>query len=180
MSRRLYKSIGVSYKQEIDYKKIKDVTKELEEKGRRLGKHGEKFLADKKTLEEEIDKVNASVISERDKADIISQLNAAILVLQEEYEEVIVQEEECVHEKMEEQTEQMQEAIDEWKMQEDLLRGTEMDATSCDTLEAAEAAEDMKIKFEQMKLDYVEKLKLQMEQAEIQHRNVRIRKLSGH
>ena len=48
-----------------------------------------------------------------------------------------------------------------------------MDVASKDTSAAAGAAEAKKKEFETMKSNYVEKLKLQMEQAETQRRNIR-------
>ena len=71
------------------------------------------------------------------------------------------------------------EAADEFEKQADSLKNVQMDVASKDTSAAAEAAEAKKKEFETMKSNYVEKLKLQMEQAETQRRNIRNRRLSG-
>ena len=80
---------------------------------------------------------------------------------------------------LEDQIESMQEAADEFEKQADSLKNVQMDVASKDTSAAAEAAEAKKKEFETMKSNYVEKLKLQMEQAETQRRNIRNRRLSG-
>ena len=174
-------SKGENYRRhgEIGYKELHDEAEERIEKNDKLHGLGLRFESDKAKLEAEIDKVNASSISQKDKAAIISQLNAAILVLQEEYEEAVVQEEERVYGEIQEQIEQMEEAVDELDQQIDSLRDVSMEASSTDASAAADAAETKKQEFEQMKAEYAEKLKLQMDQAEIQRRNIRVRKLSG-
>ena len=89
------------------------------------------------------------------------------------------EEEAKIKEELEDQIESMQEAADEFEKQADSLKNVQMDVASKDTSAAAEAAEAKKKEFETMKSNYVEKLKLQMEQAETQRRNIRNRRLSG-
>ena len=48
-----------------------------------------------------------------------------------------------------------------------------------DTSAAADAADEKKEEFENMKREYAEKLKLQMEQAQMQQRNIRNRRITG-
>lgn len=175
----LSKGRNLGRRGEIECKELKDEAEERIEKSDKLNELGLRFESDKAKLEAEIDKVNASSISQKDKAAIISQLNAAILVLQEEYEEAVVQEEERIYDEIQEQIEQMGEAVDELEQQADSLRDIRMEASSTDASAAVDAAEAKKQEFEQMKAEYAEKLKMQMDRAEIQYRNIRVRKLSG-
>ena len=69
--------------------------------------------------------------------------------------------------------------IDEFTKQTDSLRGVKMEAASIDANSAADAGDTKKQEFEQMKAEYVEKLRLQMQQADIQQRNIRARRLRG-
>ena len=74
---------------------------------------------------------------------------------------------------------QMDQTIDELTEQVDVLRDVTMDAATTDASAAADAADAKKQEFEQMKEEYTEKLRLQMEQAEAQQRNIRNRRLNG-
>ena len=127
----------------------------------------------------EIEKVQNSKISDADKRKLVAQLEGAITKLQEQYDKEVTEEERKVQEELEGQIESMQEAADEMERQADSLRNVQMDAASTDASAAADAAEAQKQTFENMKSEYVEKLKLQMEQAEIQQRIIRNRRLSG-
>ena len=73
----------------------------------------------------------------------------------------------------------MQDAADEMEKQADSLREVHMEAASVDTSAAADAADEKKEEFENMKREYAEKLKLQMEQAQMQQRNIRNRRITG-
>lgn len=149
------------------------------QEGTKLHELGVKFESDKIKLEDEIEKVQNSKISDADKRKLIAQLNAAILTLQEQYDHDVTAEEERVQQELMGQIESMQEAADELERQADDLRGIKMEAASTDASAAADAAEAQKQAFEQMKAEYVEKLNLQIEQAAIQQRNIRNRRLSG-
>lgn len=149
------------------------------QEGTKLHELGTKFESDKAKLEDEIEKVQNSKISDADKRKLVAQLEGAITKLQEQYDKEVTEEERKVQEELEGQIESMQEAADEMERQADSLRNVQMDAASTDASAAADAAEAQKQTFENMKSEYVEKLKLQMEQAEIQQRIIRNRRLSG-
>ena len=149
------------------------------QEGTKLHELGVKFESDKAKLEDEIEKVQNSKISDADKRKLIAQLNAAIEALQEQYDQDVTAEEERVQQELMGQIESMQEAADELERQADDLRSIKMEAASTDASAAADAAEAQKQAFEQMKAEYVEKLNLQIEQAAIQQRNIRNRRLSG-
>lgn len=147
--------------------------------GKKLHELGAKFESDKGKLEDEIEKVQNSKISDADKRKLVTQLKNAITKLQEQYDKDVSEEEKNVQEELESQFELMQEAADEMQKQADSLRKVQMDAASTDASAAADTAEAQKQVFENMKNEYLEKLNLQMEQAEMQRRNIRNRRLSG-
>lgn len=149
------------------------------QEGTKLHELGVKFESDKAKLEDEIEKVQNSKISDADKRKLIAQLNAAIVVLQEQYDRDVTAEEQRVQQELLVQIDSMQEAADELERQADNLRSVEMEASSTDASAAADAAEVQKRAFEQMKAEYVEKLNLQIEQAAIQQRKIRNRRLNG-
>lgn len=149
------------------------------QEGDRLHELGAKFEADKGKLEEQIDKVKSSKISKADKQRLVTQLEAAITMLQEQYDREVTEEEERQQQELMEQIESMQEAADELDHEAADLRAIKMDAAATDAAAAADAADEQKRAFEEMKKEYTEKLNLQMQQAEIQRRNIRNRRLSG-
>lgn len=161
---------------EIDYTELDKETSEKVSEGDRLQKLGEKFESDKNKLEEEIDKVMAAKISRKDKAALLQELKAAIEKLQEQYDEDVAAEQARVQEEIQARTERMEEAVDELEQQADSLRGVNMDAAATDASSAADAAEAKKQEFEKMKSMYDEKLRMQMEQAEIQRNNIQSRR----
>lgn len=149
------------------------------QEGDKLHELGTKFESDKGKLEAEIEKVQNSKISDADKRKLIAQLDNAIVALQEQYERDVTEEEQRIQEELMGQIESMQEAADELEHQATDLRAVKMEAAATDAAAAADAAEDQKRAFEEMKKEYVDKLNLQMEQAAIQQRNIRNRRLSG-
>lgn len=156
----------------------KEVGDKLQE-GKNLEELAARFVSDKEKLESEIQKVQNAKISEKDKNALIAQLNDAISQLQEQYETEVAEEQEKVQETLEGKIEAMQEAALELERQEASLRSVQMDAASTDTSAAADTALEQKREFESMKQEYAEKLKLQVEQAEIQRRNIRNRQFGG-
>lgn len=143
----------------------------------RLHELGNRFEADKAKLEDEIEIIQNSKMSQADKQKLIAQLNASIKALQEQYTREVEEEEARVQKEQEGQIESMQEAADELEHQASELRGIKMDVATTDASAAADAAEAQKQAFEQMKAEYTEKLNLQIEQATIQQRNIRNRRL---
>lgn len=163
----------------LDGTVIKNEAGNLIEKADKFHELGKKFETDKARLEEAIEKIQNSAISDPDKKILINQLNANIEILKEQYECNVTAEEQKIQQRLIEQTESMQEAADELEQRANDLRGIKMEAASVDTTAVADAAEEQKQVFERMKEEYVEKLNLQIEQAAIQRRNIQNRKLSG-
>lgn len=163
----------------LDMKILKRESKDKLEEGNKLKELGMKFESDKEKLENEIEKVKKAKISENDKKKLLTELENAMTKVQEQYEQDVAEEQKKVQEEMEGKIESMQEAANELGKQADSLRNLKMDAASTDASAAAAAADDQKKAFETMKKEYTDKLKLQIEQAEIQQRAMRTRRLSG-
>lgn len=163
----------------LDAAVLRKESEDQVQEGAKLHELGTQFESDKTKLENEIEKVQNSKISDADKRKLIDQLEGVIVSLQEQYDKEVTEEEHKVQEEIEDQIESMQEAADELEKQKDSLRDVQMDVASTDASAVADAAEEKKQAFEAMKNEYIEKLKLQMEQAEIQRRNIRNRRLSG-
>lgn len=178
--RKVYsKGMNLGRHGEVGYAEINNETSEYIAEGERLHELGTQFVVDKTKLEDAIKKVQISNIPAEDKIQMIAELNVAIETLQEQYEADVVAEQLKVQEEIEGMLEQMDEAVDELEQQTDFLRGVTVEVADTDASATADIAEAKKQKFEQMKEEYAEKLRLQMEQAEIQQRNIRARQLSG-
>ncbi len=177
--RVLSKGMNLGRHSEVGYDELHKETGEQVAEGNRIHKLGAKFEADKTKLEDSIERLQASSIKPEDKAKMIAELNAAIDALQAQYEDEVAAEQAKVQEEIEGQLEQMDQVIDELTEQADSLRDVTMDAASTDASAAADAADEKKQAFEQMKEEYAEKLRLQMEQAEMQRREILNRRLSG-
>lgn len=148
------------------------------QEGINLNELGKKFESDKAKLEDKIKEVQNSRYSDVNKNKLITELENGIKKLQEQYDKEVAEKEQNVRKKLESQIESMQEAADEMERQADSLRNVHMDVTATDASAVADIAETQKQAFEDMKNKYVEKLKLQIEQAEIQKRIIRSRDLS--
>ena len=179
MRKVLSKGMNLGRHTEVGFDELNKETGEQLEERDRLHKIGAKFETDKAKLEDSIERVQAANIKSEDKAKMLAELNAAIDALQAQYEDDVTAEEAKVQKEIEGQLEQMDQTIDELTEQADSLRDVTMDASPIDTSAAAEAADAKKRDFEQMKEEYVEKLRLQIEQAEMQQRNIRNRRLNG-
>lgn len=174
---RLGRSMGLS--RGLDSRAMDEQAEDNVLEGTRLHELGEKFVSDKAKIEAEIEKVENSGISEQDKKKLIDQLESALSYLQDQYDLEVTEERERLQQELESQILDMQDAADEMEKQADSLREVHMEAASVDTSAAADAADEKKEEFENMKREYAEKLKLQMEQAEMQQRNIRNRRITG-
>ncbi len=179
MRKVLSRGMNLGRHEEIGYDELHKETGEQVAEGDRLRGLGEKFEADKTKLEDEIDRVQASKIKPEDKARIIAELNAVIDALQAQYDNEVAAEQARVQKEIAGQIEQMDQAIDELTEQADSLRDVTMEASATDASAAADAADEKKQEFEQMKEKFDEELRLQMEQAEIQQRSIHDRRSGG-
>lgn len=163
----------------LDRGVIRAETDKRIDEGNKLQMLGEKFEEDKEKLENEIDKVQNSSISEEDKRALINELNMAIEMLKEQYDTEVADEEERVQNELVEQLDAMQEGANESARLAKEFRDVQMEASNTDASAAADQAEEHKREFEQMKAEYLEKQELLREQAVIQQRKMRLRRLTG-
>lgn len=163
----------------LDRGVIRAETDKRIDEGTKLQMLGEKFEEDKEKLENEIDKVQNSSISEEDKRTLINELNMAIEMLKEQYDTEVADEEERVQNELVEQLDAMQEGANESARLAKEFRDVQMEASNTDASAAADQAEEHKREFEQMKAEYLEKQELLREQAVIQQRKMRLRRLTG-
>lgn len=161
---------------EIDYKEVDNETGKEVEEGNRLHELAVEFNSDKAKLEDEIDKVQASNISEADKKHIIAQIEYSIDKLQEQYDDDVAAEEQRVQENIQEQIETMDEAVNELDKQADSLKNVTMDAAATDARVAAEEAEKKKQEFVEMRESYADELQKQIEQAQTMRAHIRTRR----
>ena len=152
---------------------------DLAKEGDRLSGLAKEFAADKEKLEDAIDRVKCSAFSDEEKRKLITELEGGIAYIQEEYDRKVTELETEQQRKFMETIETMQEAADGMQRQSEDLRAVKLDQSAADTSAAADAADEKKQAFEEMKRESLEKLNLQMQQAEIQRRNIRNRRLSG-
>lgn len=152
-----------------------DIHSEIKEKN----ELGEKFEADKATLEAQIDAVEASDLAPREKKAQLMKLREAVEKLKKEYEEQVTEKVEELKEEAESVMEEMQEAADKLKKQEDSLRNIKLEAGSMDGSAAADAAAEKREKFEQMKEEATRELELKMQRLQEQQRNMRAQNLRG-
>lgn len=164
---------------EVGYNELRENVEGKMEDNDRLHELGEKYVEDKKKLEDAIEQIQSSNIAGEDKQRMIDELKTAIDALEGQYKEEVEDPEAGVRDEIEDLLDQMGQTIDEFTKQTDSLRGVKMEAASIDANSAADAGDTKKQEFEQMKAEYVEKLRLQMQQADIQQRNIRARRLRG-
>jgi len=179
MRKVLHRRMNIGKHEEIGYDELDSETGEQIIEGNLLHELGVKFNSDKKKLEDEIEKVKSSKISDKDKASIIIQLYEVIDMLQKQYENDVEAEEVRVQEKIKTKLEMMDEAVDELEQQVDSLKSVTMDVASTDARAATDEAESKKQEFIRMRSEYAEKLRLQMEQAEMMQRQIRARNLNN-
>ena len=140
---------------------------------------GQKFESDKASIETAIDEVENSAMSAADKKQILIKLRTEFKQLQEDYEKQVTEAEKELEKDIRDQIDDFKEAADEAQEQADKLRGVEIDTESADLSAAADAAMAQKEVYEKLREENVQRLELKIQQAQIQQRNMRSRKLSG-
>jgi uncharacterized protein YukE len=177
MSRKLVKSKGVNLERQLDSAKIKSESDDLIEEGTALQELAERFNADKNKLEDEIEKVEKSPLSAEDKKRILEELKKAVQDLQAQYDREVAEKQKQVYEALEEEIQLMDDLTEELDKQATSLRDVNPEAASTDASAAADIADDQKKENEEMKEEYLGKLKLQKDQAEMMARQIRTRRL---
>ena len=77
-------------KKEFDLKEANMEVKNLTEKWNELYKVGDVFVNDKKTIEEQISKIEAAAISSEDKKELLKELQNSLKVLEEQYKKEVI------------------------------------------------------------------------------------------
>lgn len=150
----------------------------LAQEGARLQALGEKFVEDKEKLGACMERVKKSRMAAADKVATLAELTDAMERVQDQYARDVTLEQQRLQEEQREVQETMQEAADEWQRQSDDLHAVRMAAAGTDASAAADEADRQKEKFDQMKAEAVEKLRLQMNQAAAQQRRILSQRLS--
>lgn len=164
-------------KNNLDSSILKEEAEIQIEKGIEFQRLGNKFEGDKKKLEDEIEKIQKSFISEADKKRMIEILIKIIKELQDKYKQDIIKLRDEVYKNIQESIEKMEIAQMELEKQSNALRNMTMELDSSDTGEAADAADLKGKEFENMKNDTEDKLREQMEGAEKQDERIKVMRL---
>ena len=176
MKRELYRVMNLRKHGAPGYDAFYETAEEQLERRERLNRLGEKFVSDKKKLEDALERVQLSGISAEDKKTMIEELNAAIDALEAQYKREVENEEAEVREETESLLEQIDQTIVDLAKQADSLRGVTMEVTSVDATSAADAGDTKKQELEQMLREYEARFSLQEEQAEAHQKSIHKRR----
>lgn len=181
MARRrvLSRGMNLGRHEGLDYEAIKNESNDMVAKGNEINERGIKFESDKEKLEDTIDNVLNANIGAEDKRAMLAELDDALDKLQAQYEADVANEQARVQKEIMLQLEKMDQNIDELSELSSSMDDVKLDVAYMDTSSAAKEVDVLKQNFEQMKRDYTERLRNQVEQAEQQQRNIRARRISG-
>lgn len=146
----------------------------------RIHELGEQFEADKAKLEDCMERIDQSAISDEDKKKMKQELELALELKKAEYDKQVTQVEKEIEKEMIGLSDHIQEAAKEAQSQADSLKRATMslDQTG-NTSKAADAAMAQKEAYEKTREEALQKLDLQMQQAAIQRRNMLAKRLRG-
>ena len=168
MSRGFQKTKG-----SLDRRAITRTVEKTKERDEGLHEEGGKFLRDKEALEEHYRLIEESSLSAEDKRKALEALKELALLREKDFEDNVEKEREKLQEEQEDRIEEYSSGIEEINEEADSLRGVKLEADSADASEVISALDEKKAEFEKYKADAEEKLRLQIQQAEIQARNMR-------
>ena len=126
-------------KRKLDFKEISKEAEEQFERGNELQKLGEKFLEDKKKINEQIEKIEDLPISFEDKKEVLSKLIDSLKVLEKQYENDVIKEQEKKKEKMDEQVKEIEETEKELEEQDDSLGSISLERATDVSFDEAES-----------------------------------------
>lgn len=133
---------------------------------------GKKFLRDKAKLEEQFEIISNSDLAPQHKKDQLLALRIETMQLQEDYKRIVAEKQDLFHVEFLQEIAYFQKMAEALRQQEEQLRSIRLEAASVDTTSVANIAEDKKRAFEKVKMEYVEELNFQIEQAEHQRREI--------
>ena len=168
MARGFQKSKG-----SLDGRVIKRNVERTKERDEGLHEEGEKFWRDKEALEEQYRIIEESSLSAEDKRKTLEALKQLAITREKDFEDKVEKEREKLQEEQKDKIEEYSSGIEELSEEADSLRGVKLEADSADASAAIAALDEKKAEFEQYKADAQEKLRLQIQQAEMQARNMR-------
>ena len=160
----------------LDSRSIGRHRTEFEEKEKTIYEEADKFLRDKEVLEQHFEDIDESSLSNEDKIKALEALKELALMREKDFDEKVVKERERLQEEQQHEIEDVTSGIEELSEEIESLRGTHLEADSVDASTVIETLEDKKSEFEVEKEKYKEQLRLQIQQAEMQARNMRNKK----
>lgn len=140
---------------------------------------GRDFEKERAKLDEAIEFIEMSNKDEDYKQKARKKYEYAVEMLKEKYDRDVKKVEEELEQQMLEQVEEMDEHIQENEKNIEAMREVKNEASETDMSEVVEMTEQDTKEWENLKTATLEKRKLLKEQADIQERNVRVRRLSG-
>jgi len=144
-----------------------------------LDELGKRFLRDKARLEEQFNIISNSDLARQHKIDQLELLRTEVLKLYEDYQRMVVENQNQLYAEELQEITHLQEVAEALRQQEDRLRSVRFETSSADTTAAANTAEAQRLALEQEKMECVEKLKLQIEQAERQRQEIMQNRMSN-
>lgn len=144
----------------LDSRKLKEQSDERIKESKELFELGEKYVSDKKKIEETLDRVRESSISEDDKKKLIETLESSIDQLQENYERNVYNEQKRINEKKQEVVKDIDEATEELVVLEESIEGIDTEEFELSS-EVKDSAAEEKKKFEKLKEELLDNIKKQ-------------------
>lgn len=142
----------------------------------RLHELGEKFEMDKGTLEARIKKIQGINVPEEQKAGLISEIQAKIAELQQQYERDVVEERQRIEEEMESITDQIEEAATELDDEAAEFNSMRLEgATDVDVSSAGNAIAEESRRLREQKEEAQRKMDALNQALETQRNNIRSR-----
>lgn len=160
----------------LDSRSIGHHRENFEEKERTIYEEAEKFLRDKDILEQQFEDISESSLSTEDKRKTLEALKELVLMREKDFDEKVTKERERLQEEQQREIDDVTSGIEELSEEIDTFENTHLEADSVDASSVIETLKDKKSEFEVEKEKYKEQLRLQIQQAEIQARNMRNKK----
>lgn len=158
----------------LDSKKLKEKADELAKEHNNKKELGEKFLADKEKIDNEMERVENASISDEDKKKLKDILKSAMDQLVEQYDTEITEEQHRIEERESDLIHEAEEAAEEKRKIADEFDGDDSgDSGALHLSDAANEARAQQEEFERIRSAQAERIKLQMEQAQIQRNEMR-------
>lgn len=141
---------------------------------------GERYLADKKAIEKEIEKIkDRNFVDDDHKKEMISLLESKLEILKYQFEEKIVEKAGIINKEIDENNNFLEKSIEEQDSISKELSNLEMTEGNIDFADSVEMVEEKKAAFEKQRHESIEKQKLRNEQLKLLRSEMFRKKLSG-